>query len=65
MKKPQPKIMQEEPTLEYVVYKDEAERIIRKLLRNDDFTRSGSEVFMMETETESGICTAFTKNCLT
>ena len=41
----QPKIMQEEPTLEYVVYKDEAERIIRKLLRNDDFNRKNTEVF--------------------
>lgn len=41
----QPKITQEEATLEYVVYKDEAERIIRKLLRQDDFNRINTEVF--------------------
>lgn len=41
----QPKITQEEPTLEYVVYKDDAERILRKMLRNDDFNRTNTEVF--------------------
>ena len=41
----QPKITQEEPTLEYIVYKDEAERVIRKLLRNDDFNKTNTEVF--------------------
>ena len=41
----QPKITQEEPTLGYVVYKDEAERILRKILRNKDFNRTNTEVF--------------------
>lgn len=41
----QPKILQEEPSLEYVVYKDEAERALRKMLRNSDFNATNTEVF--------------------
>lgn len=41
----QPKLLSEEPTLEYIVYKDEAERLLRKVFRNGDFNRVNTEVF--------------------
>ena len=40
-----PKLIQEEPTLDYVCYKDDAERFIRSTLRNARFNRTNTEVF--------------------
>lgn len=41
----QPKLIADEPTMEYIVYKDEAERFLKKVLRNDVFQRTNTEVF--------------------
>lgn len=40
-----PKLMSEEQSYEYIVYKDEVERILRKLIRNDDLNRVSIEAF--------------------
>lgn len=40
-----PKLIADEPTLEYVVYKDEVERVLKKQLRNTQFNRITTEVF--------------------
>lgn len=40
-----PKLVSEEQSLEYIVYKDEIERILRSFIRNDDFNRLCLEVF--------------------
>jgi len=40
-----PKLMSEEQTFEYIVYKDEVERIIRKFINNDDLQRISIESF--------------------
>lgn len=40
-----PKLIADEPTLEYIVYKDETERILKKQLRNSSFVRIATEVF--------------------
>lgn len=41
----QAKLLSDEPTLEYIVYKDEVERILKKVLRNDAVNRLNTEVF--------------------
>lgn len=40
-----PKLLSEEQSLEYLVYKDEVERILRMFIRNDDFNRLCLEAF--------------------
>lgn len=40
-----PKLMSEEQSFEYIVYKDEVERTLRKLIRDDDLTRISIEAF--------------------
>lgn len=40
-----PMIQSEDHSLEYVVYKDEAERILRKFMRNDNFNRISIDCF--------------------
>jgi len=40
-----PKMMSEEQNFEYIVYKDEAERILRKLIKDDDLQRISIESF--------------------
>ena len=40
-----PKLMSEEQSYEYIVYKDEVERVLRKLIKNDDLTRISIEAF--------------------
>lgn len=40
-----PALVSEDQSLEYIVYKDEAERIIRTLMRRDDFNRKSLEAF--------------------
>lgn len=40
-----PELISEDTSLEYIVYKDEVERILRVLIRNDDFNRKCLEVF--------------------
>lgn len=40
-----PKLISEEQSLEYIVYKDEVERILRMFIRNDDFNRICLEAF--------------------
>ena len=40
-----PKLMSEEQSYEYIIYKDEVERILRKLIRNDDLNRVSIEAF--------------------
>ena len=40
-----PKLMSEEQSYEYIVYKDEVERILRKFIKNDDLTRVSIEAF--------------------
>lgn len=40
-----PALISEDTSLEYIVYKDEVERILRVLIRNDDFNRKCLEVF--------------------
>ena len=40
-----PKLMSEEQSYEYIVYKDEVERILRKFILNDDLNRISIEAF--------------------
>jgi len=40
-----PALVSEDQSLEYIVYKDEAERVIRTLMRRDDFNRKSLEAF--------------------
>lgn len=40
-----PKLMSEEQSYEYIVYRDEVERILRKFIKNDDLTRVSIEAF--------------------
>lgn len=40
-----PKLLSEEQSYEYVVYKDEVERLLRKLIRNDELNRISIEAF--------------------
>ena len=40
-----PKLLSEEQSYEYIVYKDEVERILRKFIKNDDLTRVSIEAF--------------------
>lgn len=40
-----PKLMSEEQSYEYIVYKDEVERILRKYIRDDDLNRISIESF--------------------
>lgn len=40
-----PELISEDTSLEYIVYKDEVERILRVLIRNDDFNRKCLEIF--------------------
>ena len=40
-----PKLMSEEQSYEYIVYKDEVERILRKFILNDDLNRVSIEAF--------------------
>jgi len=40
-----PKLMSEEQSFEYIVYKDEVERVLRKLIRNDDLQSMCIEAF--------------------
>lgn len=40
-----PELISEDASLEYIVYKDEVERILRVLIRNDDFNRKCLEAF--------------------
>lgn len=40
-----PKLMSEEQSYEFIVYKDEVERVLRKLIKNDDLTRISIEAF--------------------
>lgn len=41
----QPKLIADEPTLEYIVYKDEVERVLKKQLRNEKFNAINTQVF--------------------
>jgi hypothetical protein len=38
-------ILAEQPTLEYIIYKDEVERLLRKVIRDDDMSAKATEVF--------------------
>lgn len=40
-----PRLMSEEQSYEYVVYKDEVERMLRKFIKHDDLTRISIEAF--------------------
>lgn len=40
-----PALVSEDQSLEYIVYKDEAERVIRMLMKKDDFNRKSLEAF--------------------
>lgn len=40
-----PKLLSEEQSYEYIVYKDEVERILRKLILSDDLNRTSIEAF--------------------
>lgn len=40
-----PELISEDASLEYIVYKEEVERILRVLIRNDDFNRKTLEAF--------------------
>lgn len=40
-----PRLLSEDQSFEYIVYKDEVERILRRYIRNDDFNRKSLEVF--------------------
>lgn len=40
-----PKLLSEEQSFEYIVYKDEVERILRKFIKNDDLIRISIEAF--------------------
>ena len=40
-----PKLMSEDQSFEYIAYKDEAERILRKLIKNDRLSRLSVEAF--------------------
>lgn len=40
-----PKLLSEEQSYEYIVYKDEVERILRKYVKNDELSRIGIEAF--------------------
>lgn len=40
-----PKLMSEEQSYEYIVYKDEVERVLRKFIKDDDLTRISIEAF--------------------
>lgn len=40
-----PKLMSEEQSYEFIVYKDEVERVLRKLIKDDDLTRISIEAF--------------------
>lgn len=40
-----PALVSEDQSLEYIVYKDEAERVIRMLMKKDDFNRKSLEIF--------------------
>ena len=40
-----PKLMSEEQSFEYIVYKDEVERVLRKLIKNDDLISMCIEAF--------------------
>lgn len=40
-----PKLLSEEQSYEYVVYRDEVERLLRKLIRNDELNRISIEAF--------------------
>lgn len=40
-----PELISEDASLEFIVYKDEVERILRVLIRNDDFNRKTLEAF--------------------
>ena len=40
-----PSLMSEDQSYEYIVYKDEVERILRKYMRNDDFNRISIDCF--------------------
>lgn len=41
----EPKLLQEDPTLEYICYKDEAERLLRKRFRDVKFNTTQTEIF--------------------
>lgn len=41
----EPKILQEEPSLEYVCFKDETERLLRKKFRDAEFNQRQTEIF--------------------
>jgi len=40
-----PKLLSEEQSYEYIVYKDEVERVLRKFIKQDDLTRMSIEAF--------------------
>jgi hypothetical protein len=40
-----PQLLADQPTLEYIVYKDEVERMIRKAIRDEDLNAKTTEVF--------------------
>jgi len=40
-----PALLADMPTLEYIIYKDEVERLIRKKIRNENWNRTNMEVF--------------------